>query len=945
MSNTPGILKISQLNAQSITNKLDLIKHYIGSNLIDIMIINETWLKSNQNPQFHGLDLFRRDRKDRVGGGVAIISKQHLQCIQIEPPQPINEFELLVIKIPRILRAHEDLYIATYYSPPDQLVCKDAINWIFNLGRNVLLVGDLNAHSTVWDKNSTSDDNGKLISEIVGDENLVILNNDEPTYFRPGYGSILDLAICTDELTASVKNFNVSDEIHSDHLCVELVLEVPIRSGSNQVNTNSTIIKKVNWDVLFGFLGQAAPSILNMNTSTEAALDLSCKRLTVTIQVAIAKATTEKTIKVDPNRLLVLPREIVEIIKERRRVRKLFRRNGDPVLKTESNRLDRLIKEEIIKFKRSKWQAHCSSLNKHHVSDGVLWRLIKAIEDAGLPKPRRVPNLKDGDHLTNDIDRIIEIFAKLLQEVFTEPNNEKFNPEYKTLVDIAYARGFFNNDEGAASPSSHEVSPYEIAATLKKISRKGAPGSDGISNKVLKLLPDIYHQIIANICSASLKLAYMPTAWKEAVIVMIPKPNKDHNLPSNHRPISLLCTLSKLVERVVQTRLLLWLNEKKIISECQSGFRRGRQTKDHILRLLQTGLSAFNRKQKMGAVFFDIEKAFDKVWHNGLLFKLDKLKIPDQLGKWIQSYLSNRSFKVRVNGQFSSSRPIQAGVPQGSVLGPILFNIFFNDVLEEIGDKVERALYADDVSLFYVGTDAAIKLHLQRATNGFNSWANRWRTVVSVDKTVVTIFSENKSKTNVEIKYNDIVLKNDPNPKFLGCTLDQGLTMNKHIEIMKVRTARRINMLKAISGKDWGAKPKLKWTFYKTLIRPIIDYVPFVPLICAKSNYEKLVSIQNRAIRNIIHWPRNPENGHWIPTETIYEQNKIESIMERSIKLTDNYLIKANRINPLIKELVDGYNIGKELDEGAHSKAAVIRPTIFGKLKQSGELKCSQLFN
>jgi retron-type reverse transcriptase len=956
MSSTPGTIHISLLNTQSMMPKIDLVKHYLASNHIDIMAFNETWLKDKHRPRFYDYDLFRRDRRTGSGGGVAIISKQHLQAIQITPPTAnnIDQLELLVVKIPGILRARQDLFIATYYSPPDQVVSKEAVNWLFSLGSNVLLVGDLNAHSTIWGSNYTNA-SGKSISELIDDNSLVLHNMDEPTY-APEYNlsrkAILDLAISSFDLSPFVRDLKVNDEVvRSDHLCVELKIEVPIRPGSNQVNLNSnssihsnfTILKKINWDILFGFLGEALPSVCNMDMSTETTLDLACKRLSITIQVAIAKATSEKTIKVDPSRFMLLPKEIIAIIKERRRIRHRHQRTGDPHLKSESNRLGRLINEEIIKFKRTKWQAHCSSLNNHHVSDGVLWRLIKAIEDAGLPKPKKVPTLKDGDKLTSEIERVYEIFANLLQDVFTEPSNSNFDAAHKRLVDEACARGLFNNDESTQS-TNLDVSALEIASILKKVRGKGAPGPDNISNKVLKMLPDAYHQVIADICSASLKLAYMPAAWREAVIVMIPKPMKDHTLPSNHRPISLLCTLSKLVERVIQSRLLTWLNEKKIISECQSGFRRGRQTKDHILRLIQTGLSAFNRKQKMGAVFFDIEKAFDKVWHNGLLFKLDQLKIPDHLGKWINSYLTNRSFKVRVNGELSSSRPIQAGVPQGSVLGPILFNIFFNDVLEEIGDKVERALYADDVSLIKVGSDAAIQLHLQRATDGFNRWANRWRTVVSVDKTVVSVFSENKRKTNMVVKYNGKALKHDPNPKFLGCTLDRGLTMNKHIEIMRERTARRINMLKAIGGKDWGAKPKLKWTFFKTLIRPIIDYVPFVPLVCSKSSYQKLESIQNRAIRNIISWPINPDTGHWASTESVYQQHKVDSIMNRALKLSDNYLLKANAINPLIKELIDGYNIGKELDEGAHSRSAIIRPTIFGKLKQHNELKCLSLF-
>ena len=124
---------------------------------------------------------------------------------------------------------------------------------------------------------------------------------------------------------------------------------------------------------------------------------------------------------------------------------------------------------------------------------------------------------------------------------------------------------------------------------------------------------------------------------------MIPKPKKDHKNPDNYRPISLLNTLSKLFERVILNRLDEWIMKNNLISNVQSGFRRHRQTKDHLLRIIQTCQSSFNKNQKVGAVFIDIEKAFDSVWHSGLLFKLDKQKIPPYLGKLLSSYLKEAS--------------------------------------------------------------------------------------------------------------------------------------------------------------------------------------------------------------------------------------------------------------------------------------------------------------
>jgi hypothetical protein len=143
---------------------------------------------------------------------------------------------------------------------------------------------------------------------------------------------------------------------------------------------------------------------------------------------------------------------------------------------------------------------------------------------------------------------------------------------------------------------------------------------------------------------------------------MIPKPKKDHKVADSYRPISLLNTLSKVFERVICERLVDWTQKNQILVNYQSGFRKKHQTRDQILHLIQSCLSKFNRKEKVGAVFIDIQKAFDSVWHEGLLNKLNGLKIPQYLGKLIQNYLFNRKLIVRVGSTYSTLRAILSGV-------------------------------------------------------------------------------------------------------------------------------------------------------------------------------------------------------------------------------------------------------------------------------------------
>jgi retron-type reverse transcriptase len=161
---------------------------------------------------------------------------------------------------------------------------------------------------------------------------------------------------------------------------------------------------------------------------------------------------------------------------------------------------------------------------------------------------------------------------------------------------------------------------------------------------------------------------------------MIPKKDGYSPNPLNYRPISLVSCIGKVVERIINARLMRFLEAFNLISKMQSGFRKGRSTKDNLLFLTQKVTEAMARGKKCLAIFFDIAKAFDKVWHDELIYKMIKLGVPRYIILWVKIFLTNRNFKVRVNECLSPSSPISAGVPQGAPLRPILFSIFINDI-------------------------------------------------------------------------------------------------------------------------------------------------------------------------------------------------------------------------------------------------------------------------
>ncbi|KAA5582515.1 reverse transcriptase family protein, partial [Acinetobacter baumannii] len=188
--------------------------------------------------------------------------------------------------------------------------------------------------------------------------------------------------------------------------------------------------------------------------------------------------------------------------------------------------------------------------------------------------------------------------------------------------------------------------------------------------------------MLATILNAAMTHCIFPAVWKEADVIGIHKPGKPTNETSSYRPISLLSTIGKIYERLLRKRLWDFVTANKILIDEQFGFRSKHSCVQQVHRLTEHILIGLNRRKQIptGALFFDIAKAFDKVWHNGLIYKLYNMGVPDRLVLIIRDFLSNRSFRYRVEGTRSRPRQLTAGVPQGSALSPLLFSLYINDI-------------------------------------------------------------------------------------------------------------------------------------------------------------------------------------------------------------------------------------------------------------------------
>ena len=340
------------------------------------------------------------------------------------------------------------------------------------------------------------------------------------------------------------------------------------------------------------------------------------------------------------------------------------------MVKTCINQLQKEIKDNFRIESQASWEKFCNdiSLETNHTES---WRKIKNFLK---PKSQRdYPALRlDAKTAKTNADKE-QLFAESVERhIGVQSNNFDSNhfDEVDQFIEDNYE--YFYPPEDSDDYRSDMDDDHD---------RGKASGPDNIHNKVLKLgtTTSLFHHL-AWLFTSSIQIGYIPTAWKLATLCMLLKPDKLPSLTTSYRPISLMSSIMKLFERVIEQRLRYYLEDIGFINKYQSGFRQDKSTDNHLFRLSQSVMESFNRGEHVVAAFLDVEKAFDNVWHNGLRYKIFMLDFPTKMTRWLSDFLVDRVIQVNVNGFLSNKISPIAGVPQGSVLSLLLFLIYVNDL-------------------------------------------------------------------------------------------------------------------------------------------------------------------------------------------------------------------------------------------------------------------------
>ena len=515
--------------------------------------------------------------------------------------------------------------------------------------------------------------------------------------------------------------------------------------------------------------------------------------------------------------------------------------------------------ENLIEYKRSQanvrrtiknarktcWRNFCNSVGRE-TELGQIWGMIKKMN--GVKREYGYPVLKVGETIAMKEEEKGEMLAKAFVKVHSSENISEEGKRGREATLVEY-EVLMQDEEENEDLLNKTFTMTEMNRALRK-TKMTAPGKDQVCYIMISNLSEAAKGILLELYNRVWKEGKLPESWKEAVIVPIPKPGKDSSNPENYRPIALTSNICKIMEKMINERLTYYMESKGFMSKYQSGFRKGRNTMDPTICLEHEIRKAQINKESVVAVFFDIEKAYDMMWVEGLLVRLRKLGVKGRIYRWIEDFLTERSIQVRVGKSLSGKFKIENGTPQGSIISPLLFSIMINEVFEEIESGMGFSLFADDGAIWKRGKNLKfIVKKLQEAINRVEEWSYKWGFKFSVGKTNIMFFTRKRVGDEIKLKLYKQDLKRVKHFKLLGMWFDERLTWNIHIQKVVDKCKKVINIMRCLVGKEWGADRVALKGIYDGLIRAFIDYGSVVYGAAAETHMKKLEGIQNQALR------------------------------------------------------------------------------------------------
>ena len=384
------------------------------------------------------------------------------------------------------------------------------------------------------------------------------------------------------------------------------------------------------------------------------------------------------------------------------------------------------------------------------------------------------------------------------------------------------------------------INREDVQKKLKNLNPNKSPGPDKLHSRILKELYSVLDKPLAILFQNTLKKGKLPDEWKHAIVTAIFKKG-DKRKPNNYRPVSLTCIICKIIESIIRDKIMEYMESNNLFRNKQFGFLNGRSTVLQLLTVLDKWTKIIDEGGTIDCV--DFKKAFDKVPHQRLIHKAEQYGIKGDIINWIKSFLDSRTQQVVINGELSEPKNVTSGIPQGSVLGPLLFVIFINDLPDQ--GKSEMFLFADDTKIFRRISIKQDEVILQEDIKEMVKWADQWQLELHPDK-CVKMSINNKELENRTYNMDDVILRNVKQEKDIGVIVDDQLKFEDHM-YEKIKKAN--NMMGLIRRSFIHLDEEMFLKLYKALVRPHLEYANVIWHPTKIKDITAIENVQRRATK------------------------------------------------------------------------------------------------
>lgn len=867
-------LKLLCLNCRSLSKSFIELKLFLNLSQIsfDIIALSETWLNEEKDSFFNlqNYNFYNSNRTVTKGGGVAFYI--NINKLVIERPDLKYQNDICeIIAIEIISNLTKNTIILNIYKPPssspvDFFEILDSIFYkISSENKFIYCVGDFNI-----DVNKNTNTSNRLLSLM--SSFFMFPTNSFPTRTTENTSSNIDL-IFTNNITHFTGGVIQTDI--SDHNSIFIIQSIfPTKNNLHATTATNffqnTSIKNLN-KFKTDLYKQNWENIIDSKSCNEAFnIFFSQFRKIFVANCPFNNKKKKEQFKFSNPWFNV---NLKTLIKKKNKLFRKYKKSNNPndhaVYKNFRNNLNKIINATKRRFYHTSFQNNINNSKE-------TWKQINSL----INTKKNIHNiiLKSKDTIITDPIEVCKTFNNHFVDLF--PYNDQIDLQFLKYIKPKYIPSF--------NPSP--TSPFEIISIVDKLSNSSSKDAHYLNNKILKFIIDPLANILTQIFNLSLEQGLFPDALKITKVFPILKSGSSSDL-TNYRPISVVSSISKILEKIMVNRLNVFLEQNKILNREQFGFRKNCSTESAILNFLDDIYNSINKDLFSMAVFIDFSKAFDSINHRILLMKLEAYGVRGRSLNWFSSYLSARQQFVSIGSASSTLQSINNGVPQGSILGPILFNIYLNDIIH--ASSIPRyVIYADDTTVYYHSSDITLLFrNMNNALAEINDWANVNKLTINLKKTQYMLFNtKNHSLQNI-LRIGETLLERVNHFKLLGVIIDQKLNFWNHIEHISRKVNQSLGIINRI--KFFIQKATLV-TLYYSLIFPHLYYGNLVWGATFKSHLNKLYSLQKK----FFHITKNYLNQTYRHDVSIFfNQYNILTIFELNIYKSSIFYFKIITTN------------------------------------------------